>query len=149
MMADNKFSRATRVYGLTSDLLANRRNNGDTIVVSGVGTECERWAQVLTQRAAQELWVELTRLLFPEKSPQVLGLVQTVPLSPPAPAVTTRFEVLRNPDTHLYEILGWVDNEAWWFRVDEQNAHRLWAALDLALYPAGWSGPVIIRRKLN
>ncbi len=148
-MVDNKFSRATRVYGLTNEICANRRGSGDTIVVSGIGTECDRWTQELTQRAAQELWVQLTRLLFPEKSPHVLGLVQTVPLSPPIPSATTRFEVLWNAEIHLYDIMGWVDNETWWFRVDEQNAHRLWAALDLVLYPAGWSGPVIVRRKLN
>ncbi len=148
-MADDKFSRAKRVYGLTSEILANRRDSGNTIVVSGVGTECNRWTHELTPRAAQELWIQLTRLLFPEKSPQVLGLVQTMPLSPTVPSATTRFEVLRNTDMHLYDILGWSDSEVWWFRVDEQNAHRLWAALDLALYPAGWSGPVIVRRKLN
>ncbi len=149
MMADDKFSRAKHVYGLTNEILADRRGNGDAIIVSGVSSDCVQWAQVLTPRAAQQLWGQLTRLLFPEKSPQVFGLVKTAPLSSPVPSATTRFEVLWNAETRLYDILGWVDSETWWFRVNEQNAHRLWAALDLALYPAGWAGPEIIRRKLN
>ncbi len=153
VVTDDKFSRARLIYGLTSEIHADRRSPGDTgdtgemIVVGGVDSHCVRWTQVLSRRAAQQLWIQLTRLLFPEKYSQVVGLVPLEPWCPPRPRVTTRFEVLWSADAHVYEILGWVDDGTWWFRVDEQNAHRLWVALDLALYPAGWSGPVIVRRK--
>jgi hypothetical protein len=143
MMTEKKFSRAKQAYGLTSEIFASRRDEGETIIVGGVGAESNRWTRVLTRRAAHHLWFQLTRLLFPEKSPQVTGMAQTAPLSAAPPAVTTHFEVWLNPDTHRYDILGWVNEDSWWFCVDEPNAHRLWAALDLALYPAGWSGPEV------
>ena len=149
MMTEKKFSRPKQAYGQTSEIFASRRGEGETIVVGGVGAESNRWTHVLTRRAAHHLWFQLTGLLFPEKSPKVTGMAKTAPLSAPSPAETTHFEVWLDPDTRQYDILGWVSGDSWWFRVDEQNAHRLWAALDLALYPAGWSGPVIVSHPLN
>jgi hypothetical protein len=77
MMTEKKFSRAKQAYGLTSEIFASRRDEGETIIVGGVGAESNRWTRVLTRRAAHHLWFQLTRLLFPEKSPQVTGMAQT------------------------------------------------------------------------
>jgi hypothetical protein len=76
-------------------------------------------------------------------------MAQTAPLrSSEAPSVTTVLEIIHNPENHAYDILGWVGQEIWWFRVDDQNARNLWAALDVVLYPAGWQGPYT-HHKLN
>ncbi len=146
---DPKFSRVKHIYGLTSEVFVNGRGEGETIVVGGTGAEATRWNRALTRRAAHQLWFHLTRLLFPEKSPQVTGMAMTAPLSAPQPSVTTHLEVVYNPETHLYDVLGWNGDDLWWFRLDEQNARHLWTGLDLVLYPAGWSGPVTIRRRMS
>ncbi len=146
---DPKYSRAKHIYGLTSEIFVNRPGEDETIVVGGTGDQADRWTRSLTRRAAHQLWFQLTRLLFPEKSPQVTGMAMTAPLSLPSPSVTTHLEIIFNPDSHTYDILGWDSEDGWWFRVDEQNARLLWTALDLALYPAGWSGPVTTWRRMS
>lgn len=147
---DNKISRAKYSYGLTQDVFASRKSNGDTVIVGGVGLETNRWARVLTRRAAHQLWFELTRILFPEKSAKVTSIVETAPLrSIDLPAVTTHLEIRQNADAHSFDIMGWVNEDIWWFCVDDHNARHLWAALDNALYPGGWEGAVIRRGKLN
>jgi hypothetical protein len=145
---DPKYSRAKHNYGLTSEIFVNRPED-ETIAVSGMGDQSDRWTRTFTRRAAHQLWFQLTRLLFPEKSPQVTGMAMTAPLSMPSPSVTIHVEIVFNPDIHLYDILGWDGEDGWWFRVDEQNARNLWTALDLALYPAGWSGPVTTRHRIS
>jgi hypothetical protein len=144
---DENFPQAKQRYGLTSDPFVDRQNEG-TFVVGGTGDEANAWSRTMTGRAAHQLWFHLTRLLFPEKSGQVTALAKTAPLSGAGPSETTQLDVFQNPDTRLYEIFGWVGDDTWWFRVDDQNARKLWAALDIALYPAGWSGPVTYH-KLN
>jgi hypothetical protein len=146
---DNKSSRTKPGYGLTSEMFVNRHGEDETVILGGVGVEANRWTRTLTRRAAHQLWFHLTRLLFPEKSPQVTGMAMTAPLSMPIPSVTTHLEIVYSPETHLYDIVGWDGEDGWWFRVDEQNARNLWTALDIALYPAGWSGPVTVRRRMS
>ncbi len=70
---DNKFDGKRISYGLTNELFANRKGEGETIILGGIGTGSSRWARVLTRRAAHQLWYRLTWLLFPEKSTQVTG----------------------------------------------------------------------------
>jgi hypothetical protein len=144
---DSRFSRAKFNYGLTSEVFVNWQEEGKTIILGGKGSEANTWTQSLTPRAAHQLWFQLTRLLFPEKSMQVTGMAQTAPLAVYVPRFTTRFEIVTNPETHTFDILGWIDDEAWWCRVDDHTARSLWTALDLALYPAGWSGPITYHRR--
>src|SRR5712691_4421648 len=147
---DNKFDGKRISYGLTNELFANRKGEGETIILGGIGTGSSRWARVLSRRAAHQLWYRLTWLLFPEKSTQVTGMAQTAPLHPPnQTSLTTHFEIVRNTDSHTYDIMGWIGDDTWWFRVDDHNARHLWIALDKALYPAGWQGPSTHHGKLN
>ena len=146
---DSRFSRAKIVYGLTSEIFVDTKTSDRTVIIGGIGAGSSRWAQRLTAQAAHQLWSNLMRLLFPEKSLHVLGLAKTAPLCAPLPNLTTRFEIIRNPDLHVYEILGWVGDEAWWCRLDYHNARHLWAALDMALYPAGWCGPITVHGTLH
>ncbi len=147
---DNKHHRIKVSYGLTDEVFVNRKNDGETLIVGGIGRESNRWARVLSRRAAHQLWFQLTRLLFPEKSSKVTAMAQTAPLMlPNQPALTTHLEIVRNSEAHTFDIMGWIGEEKWWFRVDEHNARHLWAALDEALYPAGWQGPLTHHSKLN
>jgi hypothetical protein len=126
-------------YGVSTDIFAINKMQGETVVVGGVGAE-GRWTRVLTTRAAQVLWFNLTGLLFPEKARQVTGIAVTAPLrSRDRPSVTHHVEVVRTADNYI-EVFGWAGLDTWWVRLPEHEARNLWTSLDLLLYPVGWEG---------
>jgi hypothetical protein len=127
-------------YGLSTDLFVNRKRTGESLVVGGVGEDESRWTRVLSQRAAQMLWHQLTQLLFPEKSEMVTALVSTTPLrSDSLPTVTTHITV-DGHDNGIFDIVGWVGEHTWLAQLTEVEARRFWKALDVALFPVGWQG---------
>ncbi len=128
-----------RRYGVSSEMFVLNKTQGDTVVVGGIGVE-GRWFRVLTKRAAQLLWFNLTGLLFPEKAPQVTGLAVTAPIrGSDKPSVTYHLEVTRTADNYI-EVIGWAGKDTWWARLPEHEARHLWTRLDLLLYPVGWEG---------
>ncbi|MBN2303358.1 MAG: hypothetical protein JXQ72_02700, partial [Anaerolineae bacterium] len=129
-----------RQYGQSTDLFVSRKESDQTLVLGGVGQEEQRWVHIITQRAAQVLWFKLTNLLFPEKSDVVTGLAATAPLrAPDNNSITTHVEVVENEEAQ-YTLVGWVQRNTWMVQLSELETRRLWAALDLALYPVGWEG---------
>lgn len=128
-------------YGFSTGLFVSRTESESAFVVGGVGESEEQWAQLMTKRAAQVLWFKLTQLLYPDKALTVTALATTAPLRPPSSgeAVTTHMEVVRGGDGQ-YTLVGRVDHNTWWVQLTEVEARRLWASLDLALYPVGWEG---------
>jgi hypothetical protein len=48
-----------------------------------------------------------------------------------------------------YTLVGWIQRNTWRVQLTELEARRLWAALDLALYPVGWEGRQTKSKKLN
>ncbi len=129
-----------QAYGLSTSLFVNRKRSGESLVVGGVSENSSRWTRVLSHRAAQMLWYQLTQLLFPEKSDVVTGLVSTTPLrSESLPTVTTHVTV-DGHDGGVYDIMGWVGEQSWSARVNGMEARVLWKALDVALFPVGWQG---------
>jgi hypothetical protein len=136
-------------HGLSTDLFVNRKDNEDSVVLGGVGEGEKRWVQVMTTRAAQLLWFRLTRLLYPEKADVVTGLAATAPLrSPISPTITTHMDAVKSADS-LYTLVGWVQRDTWRVELIELDARRLWAALDLVLFPVGWEGRETKAKKLN
>jgi hypothetical protein len=133
--------RAKFTYGLSTNLFVSRKTGGESIVVGGVAEDTSRWTRVLSHRAAQMLWFNLTQLLFPEKSEMVTALVTTAPLrAENMPTITTQIWVTKSEDG-AYEISGMVGEQIWWLRLNEYEARRFWTALDIALFPIGWQGP--------
>lgn len=127
-------------YGLSTNLFVSRKTGGESIVVGGVAEDTSRWTRVLSQRAAQMMWFNLTRLLFPEKSDLVTALVTTAPLrAENMPTITTHISVTEAGDG-AYEISGMVGEQVWWMRLNDHEARRFWTALDIALFPVGWQG---------
>lgn len=138
-----------RQYGQSTDLFVSRKESDQTLVLGGVGQEEQRWVHVITQRAAQVLWFKLTNLLFPEKSDVVTGLAATAPLrAPDNNSITTHVEVVENEEAQ-YTLVGWVQRNTWMVQLSELETRRLWAALDLALYPVGWEGRESKNTKIN
>lgn len=135
-------------YGISSDLFVSRKESDQTLVLGGVGQEEQRWVHVLSQRAAQLLWFKLTTLLYPEKAGTVTGLAVTAPLRAPTSSITTHVDVVRTSDQY-YTVVGWFERESWLIMLSEIDARRLWAALDLVLFPVGWEGRETKPTKLN
>jgi hypothetical protein len=128
----------SHVYGLVSNLFVSRKASGDSLIIGGVAEDASRFARVLSQRAAQMLWFHMTRLLFPDKSDMVTALVSTAPLRSPAlPTITTHVAVDKLEEEGV-EVTGWAGEQTWVMRLNDYEAHRLWTALDIALYPVGW-----------
>lgn len=128
-----------RRYGESSALFVLPKTQGDSVVVGGMGAE-GRWFRVLTKRAAQLLWFNLTGILFPERARQVTGIAVTAPIrGTDKPSVTYHLEVTRTADNYI-EIIGWVGHDTWWTRLPEHEARHLWTKLDQLLFPVGWEG---------
>jgi hypothetical protein len=136
-------------YGLSTDLFVSRKESDESVVLGGVGEGEQRWVQVMTQRAAQLLWFRLTRLLYPEKADIVTGLAATAPLrSSVSTTITTHMDAVKSAEAR-YTLVGWVQRDTWRVDLIELDARRLWAALDLVLFPVGWEGRETKSKKLN
>lgn len=135
-------------YGLSEELSVSGKEGDHTFVLSGVGQDGQSWKHVLTRRAAQVLWCRLTELLYPDKAEMVTSLVATAPLTPTGlGSLTTHIEVIKSDSD--YTMVGRVERSRWIVQLAELELRRLWAALDLALYPVGWEGRKIKGKKLN
>jgi hypothetical protein len=130
-----------RQYGQSTNLFVSRKDSDHTLVLGGVGEKEQRWVHVMTQRAAQVLWFKLTQLLYPEKAEMVTAMAQTAPLRPFQTTTTNYVDIVKAPED-LYMLVGWIGSSAWRVQLTETETRRLWAALDLALYPVGWEGRV-------
>src|SRR5215213_10063778 len=130
----------SHAYGKSSNLFVSRKASSEAIIVGGIAEDTSRFARVLSNRAAQMMWFHLTRLLFPEKSDMVTALVGTAPLrAANLPTITSHIVVDKLDDGGI-EIVGWIGDETWLVRLNEYEAHRVWTALDIALFPVGWQG---------
>ncbi len=137
-------------YGLSTDLFVTRSSGADTIVLSGTAEDTNRWVRPLTRRAAHLLWYRLTWSLFPEKSPKVTGMAVTAALqSPDQPTITIHVDVQRQEETHTFSVDGMTRAERWQFTISDADARKLWAALDLLLYPAGWEGATMHTKRTS
>ncbi len=135
-------------YGLSTELSVRHEEGEHTLVLGGIGQDDQRWTHVLTRRAAQLLWYKLTEILYPDKAAMVTGMAATAPLTPTGVGnLTTHIEVVTS-DTH-YTLVGRVERTRWIVQLSELEVRRLWAALDVALYPVGWEGRQSKGKRLN
>ena len=133
-----------QIHGLSAYLSVTPGIDKDTFRLNGTGRGPHAWVHVLTRRAAHMLWYRLTWVLFPEKSPRVTGMAVTSPLRPLAQTTVAAFvEVVYRADQSVFNVTGWNGTALWRFDLDDHSARELWTALDLALYPAGWSGTTL------
>lgn len=129
------------IHGLSVDLAVEPGGDAELFALSGVGDGMRKWSHLLTRRAAHMLWYRLTWALFPEKSPRVTGMAATARLRPLAESGAVAFvEVIYQANEQLFIVIGRNETPRWTFDLADPAARQLWAALDLALYPAGWGG---------
>ena len=132
------------MHGLSTYLSVSPGTETDTFNLSGTDDEARAWIHPLTRRAAHMLWYRLTWILFPEKSPRVTGMAVTAPLRPLTQTTIAAFaEVSYRANQSKFSVTGWNGRPLWQFDLDDHSARELWAALDLALYPAGWGGTTL------
>ena len=147
-MSSRPDGNAESAYGLTHSCFATSKAQGELIVVGGVGAESIHWAKVLSWKAAQKLWYQLAECLFPEQMEQVMAIALRLAIPPQSkidkPIGT--FDVVALADSNLLDIRAYLGGATWRFRLGLHDAHFLWAALDLALYPGGWQGDLTFKQ---
>jgi hypothetical protein len=127
--------------GYTTDLFVSRHPEVESYVVGGTSPELRRWCETLNSRTARSLWFDLTRLLFPERAKQVLSQVSTMVIprvdlnaaEVPAPKLA-----IRSVSDGGYVLSNWIEDDSRVVRLNPADVQKFWAALDIALYPAGW-----------
>lgn len=131
----NNMSKSEFEYGESTDLFVTRKSNGGSIVLGGTGEDTSKWIRILSNRAAQLLWFQVTQELHPDKAKKATTVVTTAPMREAnSPTITTHtnFEKAQN----FYSIVGWIGNKTWQADLTEQEAERFWIALSRALYPS-------------
>lgn len=130
-------------YGVAQQMSVEQNKEG-LIVLRGVaqGKRVKAIKATLSRRASNLLWYRLTQLLYPDDAPHATQLLGTAPLGqalPEGELITTQIEVQpRHPDH--YELIGRILNHEWSLHLSTSEAKRLWAKLDLSLFPYGWQG---------
>jgi hypothetical protein len=104
--------------------------------VGGIAADDSRWVRILSYRAAQLLWFQLTQMLYPEKAMAVTTSLTTAPMrNASLPTITTHITVeeMRNG---CYGITGWVGSKTWHTDLTRLETEHFLAALAHALSPA-------------
>ncbi len=125
-------------YGLSNRLFISRKANSDSFVFGGVAEDSSRWTRVITQRAAQTLWVQMAHYLQPDKTERGIMSAVTAPLrGADLPTITGHVTVDQSKDGS-YVITGYAGNLTWSARCQQDEAQRFWDDLSKTLYPNGW-----------
>ncbi len=132
--------KAAGSYGFCTGLFVTRKAGGESLIIGGVAEDSTRWTRVLAQRAAQIIWLQLGKFLFPEQTAEATAFVATAPFrNADAPTITSHAAVdqLENGN---YQLHGWAGEKEWSAHLSEEEAKAFWTVLDKALYPSGLQG---------
>lgn len=125
-------------YGFSTEMFVTRKANGESIVVGGVAADTSRWIRILSHRAAQLLWFQMTQMLHPEKASSTTMSVMTAPMRDAnRPTITTHMDVDKLTDDDGFNITGWAGDKRWEANLTPDEVERFWLALSNALYPNG------------
>lgn len=120
---------SSRIYGNSSELYFIQKPMSDAFLLGGIAEDSSRWTRVLSQRAAQLLWLHLMRVFDIEHLGRGITGFGTAPLRSTAlPTITNHFNIHRLSATE-FEIIGWVGDCNWIIYVSESEARRLFSAM--------------------
>jgi len=123
-------------YGLCTGLFVTRRAGGDSLIIGGIAEDASRWTRVLSQRAAQIVWLYLGQFLYPERMSSANAFIATAPIrNADAPTITSHAAVDKNKEG-IYQLQGWAGEKVWSANLNEDEAKNFWGVLDKALYPS-------------
>lgn len=124
-------------YGLSSEMFATRKANGESIVVGGVSDADSRWIRIVSYRAAQLLWYQMSKILNPENAQSVNASLTTAPMRDAnLPTITTHV-TLQESGEGDFDLTGWSGDKVWHVTMTRAEISRFWESLSLALYPDG------------
>lgn len=131
-----------REYGLTGDIHFQFDGVHGLVTFQGIvqdGSE-KRLSAVLSKRAAYQLWYRLTQALYPDEAPTMTATSATAPLrGVNGELLTSHVDVEWLPNGFV-EIIGTIMTAEWSIRLSGTEAKRVWANLDMLLFPSGWEG---------
>jgi len=130
-------------HGYVNDITIDYDRETSLVRLYGVPQESliPPFEALLTRRAAHLLWVRLTQALYPHEAPTMTSSASTTPLHAPEDVLLTNdIDFVKISGGEGYEVIGIVTNGEWRFRLTDKSAHRLWAAMDVTLFPVGWEG---------
>lgn len=124
-----------------ASLFARETGADRSVMIGGLGDDEMEWTHTLSRRAALGLWYDLTRLLFPDKSDEVIAQVSTLRAMPRVstdPLGETALVFVTGLSDGGCQLEGWSGASSWLLVLNTYEVYRFWAALDSALYPSGW-----------
>ncbi len=123
-------------YGFSTDLFVTRKSNGESIVVGGTSADTSRWIRILSNRAAQLLWFQMSQMLHPEETKGTTMNMMTAPMRDTnRPTITTHMDVKKLDENEGFNLTGWVGDKQWNVHLNNSEVERFWSALSNALYP--------------
>ncbi len=131
-----------REYGLTADITLQTDPQHGFLTIHGVvqdGTN-KRISAVLTKGAAHQLWYRLTQALYPDEAPTMTANASTAPLRGSNGELLTSTVDLEWLPNGMVEIIGTIMSAEWSISLRSTEAKRVWANLDMLLFPFGWEG---------
>lgn len=125
-------------YG-TGVQMTIERNEQGLIVLKGMaqGKTTKSIRATLSPHASSLLWHGLTQALYPDDIHQAAPVIDSN--LPDAELMTSSIEVAHASPDH-YKLVGRILAHEWSLYLSASEAKRLWAKLDLLLFPYGWQG---------
>jgi hypothetical protein len=125
-------------YGVSHHLFVARKSSNESLVIGGIGDQQNRWTRVLSHRAAQNLWTDLTAILHPDHAQSATGALHTAPLrSADLPTITSHASA-QSTEGNRIQVTGSVGNQQWSMLCEKSEAEEFWRSLQQALSPTGW-----------
>lgn len=131
-----------REYGLTGEIHFQFDREHGLVTLHGVVQDGsgKRISAVLTKRAAHQLWYRLTQALYPDEAPTMTANAGTAPLRGVNGELLTSHIDLEWFPNGFVELIGTIMTAQWSIRLSGTEAKRVWANLDVLLFPFGWEG---------
>lgn len=126
-------TRSDYCYGLSVQLFAFPKPQGDAVVIGGLSNGQLHWTRVLSRRAAGMLWVSLAQLLDPQRAQTYLSQLTTLGMRERARPTITTTVVVDVTDEGKYEICGTSGQQTWSAAFGETEARAFWLVLSQAL----------------
>jgi hypothetical protein len=125
-------------YGVSHQLFVARKSSNESLVIGGIGDQQNRWTRVLSHRAAQNLWTDLTAILHPDHTQKSAGAMHTAPLrSADLPTITSHASA-QSTEGNRIEVTGSVGGQQWSMLCEKSEAEQFLRSLERALSPTGW-----------
>jgi len=129
-------------FGLLRDLDVFTERDERLVTLQGVSDEGGGVgvAFTLSYYAAHECWFQLTQILYPNEAPSMTDMPTQVPSRSADGRPVTKRITATAADNGFLNVIGTTASGQWQIHLTDTNSKRLWAKLDVVLFPVGWQG---------